>query len=120
MDEGLKACPYCGQVVCVDEGHDPREACQCQGACDWRAAGEVLKRMKLAIARLFGENCSDIEPSWRPIDEESYAFLCECAERVVFCDGIDAVSVKLDDSSTAVIVWGQIERRMSLKRKAVD
>jgi hypothetical protein len=39
---------------------------------------------------------------------------------VVFCDGIDALNVKLTDSSTAVIHWGVIERRMSLKRKAVD
>ena len=107
-------CPYCGQAVCLEyDGQDPR-------ANDWRAAGEVFKKMKLAINRLFGEDCGDIEPSWRPIDDESYAFLCECAERVVFCDGVDAVNVKLDDSSTAVIHWGVIERRMSLKRKAVD
>lgn len=119
-DEGSVVCPYCGQVVCADDGQDPREACQCQGACDWRDAVKTFDKMKLAINRLFGENCGDIEPSWKPIDEESYAFLCECAERVVFCDGTDAVSVKLADSSTAVIVWGQIERRMSLKRKAVD
>ena len=88
---------------------------------DWLDVGtQVPTRQSDPIDRLFGENCSDIEPSWRPIDEESYAFLCECAERVVFCDGVDAVNVKLDDSSTAVIHWGVIERRMSLKRKAVD
>lgn len=120
MDKCDMVCPYCGQVVCAENGHDPRETCGCQGACDWRSAGKVFEKMKCAIDRLFGENCGDIEPSWQPIDEESYTFLCECAERVVFCEGVDAVSVKLTDSSTAVIVWGQIERRMSLKRKAVD
>ena len=119
--ENANICPYCGKAVCLEyDEQDPREVCRCQGAKDWRAAGEVYKKMRLAINRLFGEDCGDIEPSWRPVDEESYAFLCECAERVVFCDGIDALNVKLTDSSTAVIHWGVIERRMSLKRKAVD
>lgn len=120
MVEKKCVCPYCGQVVCADDGQDPREVCQCQSACDWRAAVGVFDRMKLAICRLCGEHCGSIEPSWRPIDEESHAFLCECAERVVFCDGVEAMSVKMSDSSTVVISWGQIERRMSLKRKAKD
>ena len=120
VEDGDMVCPYCGQVVCAENGRDPREVCSCPGADEWRSRNDTFDRMRLAIYRLFGEHCGLLEPSWKPIDEESYAFLIECAERVVFVDGVEALSIKLADGSTAGIIPGQIERRMSLKRKAAD
>ena len=99
--ENANICPYCGQAVCADNGQDAREVCSCPGADEWRSRNDTFDRMRLAIYRLFGEHCGLLEPSWKPIDEESYAFLIECAERVVFVDGVEALSIKLADGSTA-------------------
>lgn len=78
------------------------------------------QKMLSAIARIFGDDCSQIEPSWLPVDEEMYAFLVECAEKVCFLDSVENIKVKIDDSSTAELVYGKVVRKMSLKREAVD
>jgi hypothetical protein len=102
------------------DGGDIRGACTCWNAVRWREKESTYEKMILAICRLFGENCREIEPSWNPVEEEVYTMLCETAEKVVFVDGLEAVTMKLADSSTAVITYGQIERRMSIRRKAKD
>ena len=119
--EMTAACPCCGQMVYLESfGQDPRAVCSCSGAAEWRGRENVYKKMRLAINRLFGKECGEVEPSWHPIDEETYAFLNECAHKVVYDDSIKAVTLKLADSSTAVIHYGVIERRMNLKRKAME
>ena len=120
-EEMTSACPCCGQMVYLEKiGQDARDVCSCSGAAEWRGRENVYNKMRLAIDRLYGADCSDVEPSWNPIDEETYAFLNECAFKVVYDDNIEAVTLKLADSSTAVIHYGCIERRMNLKRKAME
>lgn len=120
-EEMTSACPCCGQMVYLEKiGQDARDVCSCSGAAEWRGRENVYNKMRLAIDRLYGADCSDVEPSWNLIDEETHAFLNECAFKVVYDDNIEAVTLKLADSSTAVIHYGCIERRMNLKRKAME
>lgn len=122
MDNGMNwnemighVCPFCGQAV-MEDG-DAREHCDCPDAGQWRAAKKILDGMFVLIAKYFGADCGDVEPSWHPVDAAMYDWLRECARTVVFMDSCEKVTVKIDDSSTAELSYGKVLRKMSLKRE---
>ncbi len=122
MDDGMNwneklghVCPFCGQAV-MEDG-DPREHCDCGDAGQWRDAKAVLDKMHLLIAKYFGGDCRDVEPSWNPVNAAMYDWLKECARTVVFMDSCEKITVKIDDTSTAEISYGKVARKMNLKRE---
>lgn len=112
-----KACPYCGQVWCLDsEDERPEELCKCPGAMLFQSREENTMRMMENLRLVFGEGCDSRESKFQPVSEEIYALLCEIVQRVGH-EEIGAVSFGLPDGSSGRISVKGIERKKSISVK---
>ncbi len=114
-DENIKVCEFCGTTF-LDVDVDPAEVCDCYDARINRQRKERHKRYSDGIDRLFGLNCQEIEQSWRPIETNMQEALKVIAGFVAH-DIIDAVSIKLADSSTCSITSAGVKRQLKLSRE---
>lgn len=119
-DKVTNECRFCGQMVVGPSWKSAEDICNCSGAMKYRDRTAKFEKMRGVIERYFGENCKEVSPEFGMVDEETYAFICQCAERVALSDSIDAVTVKLTDSSVAVITYGYVERKIAIKRKEAE
>lgn len=116
-NEIMKACPYCGQMLALDREDDrPEMYCRCPNAQEAQAREENTVKMLENLRMLFGEDCSEIEPAYRPVDEEIYTLLCEITEKVGR-EEIGTVSFGLRDGTSGKISVRGIERKKNITRK---
>ncbi len=112
-----KACPYCGQVWCVEsESERPEMLCRCPGALTFQGREENTATMLQSLEMMFGERCGEMEPAFTPVSEEIYALLAEIVDKVGH-EEIGAVSFGLRDGTSGKIGCGVIERKKNIKRK---
>ncbi len=117
MSEIVKPCPYCGQMWSMEsEDERPEMLCKCTGAMMEQEREANTGKMLGSLRMLFGEECSDQEPAFRPVDEEIYALLCEVVYKVGH-EEIGAVSFGLRDGTSGKISVKGIERKKNITRK---
>lgn len=112
-----KPCPWCGQMIVLGgEDELPEMVCTCPGAMMVQAREENTRILLESLSMLYGENCSEVEPTFRPVEEESFAMLCELTARVGRKE-IGEVSFALRDGTSGKISLKGIERKKSISRK---
>lgn len=112
-----KACPYCGQMWCLeDESEVPEMLCGCPGAMAFQNREENTKVMMLNLEILYGEECGTHEPTFKPVGEELYTLLCEICQKVGH-EEIGTVSFGLRDGTSGKISVRGIERKKSISMK---
>ncbi len=117
MSEIAKPCPYCGQMWNMEsEDEKPEMLCKCPEALTVQGREENTKKMLESLRMLFGEECSEHEPAFRPVDEEIYALLCEIVQKVGH-EEIGSVSFGLRDGTAGKISVKGIERKKNITRK---
>lgn len=116
-DKIAKPCPYCGQMHLVEPDCGlPEMICGCPGAKMFQGREENTKVMMLNLEILYGEECGTHEPTFKPVDEELYALLCEIVEKVGH-EEIGTVSFSLRDGTSGKISVKGIERKKSISMK---
>lgn len=112
-----KACPYCGQMWCVESENElPEMLCRCPGAMAFQGREENTQFMMLNLKILFGEECGTHEPAFQPVDEELHALLCEIVQKVGH-EEIGTVSFGLRDGTSGRISVKGIERKKNISMK---
>lgn len=115
--EIVKPCPYCGQMWSLDLDTDlPEMLCRCPGALEAQSREENTKAMMMNLETLYGEGCDAQEPTFKPVDEELYALLCEIVWKVGH-EEIGAVSFRLRDGTEGKVSGKGIERKRNISRK---
>ena len=112
-----KACPYCGQMWCLDsEEERPEEVCRCPGAMLFQEREANTVKMQENLRMVFGEGCDALESKFKPVDEEIYALLSEIVQKVGH-EEIGTVSFGLKDGSSGKISVKGIERKKNISMK---
>lgn len=118
METEIKnACPYCGQVWCLDSGDErPEEVCRCPGAMMFQEREENTLKMQENLRMVFGEAAAALDSKFKPVDEEIYALLSEIVQKVGH-EEIGTVSFGLKDGSSGKISVRGIERKKNISVK---
>lgn len=113
----VKNCPYCGQFVIVSAEGEPTEmVCKCPEALNYQRREENTTFMMLSLEILYGPECETHEQTFKPVEEELYALLCEIVQKVGH-EEIGAVSFSLKDGTSGKISVKGIERKRNISMK---
>lgn len=111
MDE-IKGCPFCGQAVITDG--DPRDACNCEGATNYRKREQVYARLRSAAIKLFGEDCRDVDVSYEPVTTDQLDGILKAAD-IVAHNQIDKLSMTLENGEGVKLSPAGVERTKKIK-----